>query len=87
MTVEIKYNSVVTDGRNLFCQPVTSNIRTYNIIYKDANCQGDDYATSSLLDYPYFNKHYKIIRSQQSFLFLKKQRKNIFDFSWRTGKI
>ena len=78
MTVEIKYNSVMTDGRNLFCQPVTSNIRTYNIIYKDANCQGDDYATSSLLD---FNKHYKIIRSQQSFLFLKKQRKNIFDFS------
>ena len=84
MTVEIKYNSVMTDGRNLFCQPVTSNIRTYNIIHKDANCQGDDYATSSLLD---FNKHYKIIRSQQSFLFLKKQRKNIFDFSWGTGKI
>ena len=81
MTVEIKYNSDMIDGRNLFCQLVTSNIRTYNIIHKDTNGQGDDYATTSLVDYPYFKKHYKIIRIQQSFLFLKMQRKNIFDFS------
>ena len=49
------------DGKNLFYQPVKSNMRTYDNIRKIATGQGDDYVTGCLLDYNYFNKHYKMI--------------------------
>ena len=42
------------DKRNFFEQPVKNNLRTYDQIRKIATCQGDDYTTSCLLDYPYF---------------------------------
>ena len=50
----------MTDGKNVFDQLVKSDIRTYNIP-KIATGQEDDYTTSSLLDYPYFKEHYKVI--------------------------
>ena len=31
------------------------------ITFKNCNRQGDDYTTGCLLDYNYFNKHYKMI--------------------------
>ena len=51
----------MTVGKNFFDQPVTSDMRTYDNIQKIAAGQGDDYTTSCLLGYNYFNKDYKMI--------------------------
>ena len=47
--------------KNFFDQPLKSDMRTYDSILKIATGQGDDYTTGCLLDYNYFNKHYKMI--------------------------
>ena len=44
--------------------------RTYDNITKIATSQGDNYTTRWLLDYPYFEKYYKLIAIE-----LSKQRK------------
>ena len=49
------------DGKNLFNQPINSDLETYENIRKIATCQGDDYATGCLLDYSYFKDYYKMI--------------------------
>ena len=49
------------DEQNFFDQPVKNNLRTYDNIRKIATGQGDDYSTSCLLDYNYFNNYYKMI--------------------------
>ena len=49
------------DGRNFFDQTVKNNLITYDNIRKIATGQGDDYTTGCLLDYNYFNNHYKMI--------------------------
>ena len=59
------YN-VITDGENLFDQPVKSDMRTYDNIQKIGTGQGDDYATGCLLDYPYFKEHYQLIAKDLS---------------------
>ena len=51
----------MTDGRNIFDQPLNSITKTYKNIRKIATGQRDDYATGCLLDYPYFEDHYKMI--------------------------
>ena len=51
----------MTDGRNIFDQPINSITKTYKNIRKIATGQRDDYATGCLLDYPYFEDHYKMI--------------------------
>ena len=58
---EIKDCNVMIDGKNFFDQPVKSNMKTYNNIQKIATGHGYDYTTGCLLDYNYFNKHYKVI--------------------------
>ena len=67
--VQIKYYNVMMNGKNLFVQPVKSNMRTYDIILKIATDQGDDYTTGCLLNYNYFNKYYKMIA-----IYLSKQQ-------------
>ena len=47
--------------KNFFDQPINSMTKTYENIRKIATGQGDDYTTGCLLDYPYFNNHYKMI--------------------------
>ena len=47
--------------KNFFDQPVKSDMRTYDNIQKLATGEGDDYTTSCLLDFNYFNKHHKMI--------------------------
>ena len=59
--VEIKNYNVMIDGKNFFDQPINSNLKTYENIRKIATGQGDDYTTGCLLDYSYFNNHYKMI--------------------------
>ena len=50
------------DGKDFFDQPVKNDIRTYDNIRKISTGQGDDCATSCLLDYNYFKEHYKMIK-------------------------
>ena len=50
----------MTDGKNLFDQPINSDLKTYENIRKIATGQQDDY-TTGLLGYSYFKVNYKII--------------------------
>ena len=56
--VETKDYNFMIDGKNFF---VKSDIVTYDSIRNIATGQGDNYTTGYLLDYNYFNKHYKMI--------------------------
>ena len=53
--VEIKDYNFMMDGKNVFDQPINSNIKTYENIRKIATGQGDDYTIGCLLDYDYYN--------------------------------
>ena len=59
--VEIEDHNVMTDGKNLFDQPINSDLKTYENIRKIATGQQDDYTTGCLLGYSYFKVNYKII--------------------------
>ena len=59
--VETKNYNIMIDEKKVFIQPVKSDMRTYNNIWKIVAGQGDDDTTDCLLDYNYFNKHYKMI--------------------------
>ena len=59
--VETKDYNVMIDGKNFFGQPINSMTKTYENIRKITTGQGDDYATSCLIDYSYFKNHYKMI--------------------------
>ena len=48
----------MTDGKNVFDQPINSMNKKDEIIRRIATSQGDDYATGCLLDYSYFKKNY-----------------------------
>ena len=51
----------MVDGRNVFSQPVTNNLITYDNIRNITTGQGDDYTTGCLLDCPYFKNYYNMI--------------------------
>ena len=55
-----KYN-VIFDGRNFYDNPIESDIEKYRELKKIMIGKGEDYTTGSLLDYDYFNKHYKLV--------------------------
>ena len=59
--VEITDYNVMTDGKNVFDQPINDNLKTHENIRKIATGKGDDYTTGCLLDYSYFKGHYKMI--------------------------
>ena len=59
--VEIKDYNVMTDGKNVFDQPVKNDNVTYEKIRKIATSQGDDCTTSCLLEYSCFKKYYQMI--------------------------
>ena len=56
--VEIKYFNVLIDGKSFFDVPIKKE-ETYEMI-TEMN-KNSDYTTSTLLDYDYFSKHYKLI--------------------------
>ena len=56
----------------IFDKPITCNFKTYDNISKVAIAHGDDYTTGCLLDYSYFDNHYKIITVDLS-------RQQVFD--------
>ena len=49
------------DGKNFFDQPIKNDKVTYENIRKIPTGQGDDYTTSYLLHYAYFEEYYKMI--------------------------
>ena len=49
------------DGKNFFDQAIDSMAKTYENIRKIAIGYRDDYTTGYLLDYTYFEDHYKMI--------------------------
>ena len=54
------------DGKNVFCQLVNIDIKTYERIRKVATSKEDDYATGCLLDHPYFKENSKLIERDLS---------------------
>ena len=54
-----KYN-VIIDGRNFYDNPIESDIEKYRELKKVMIGKGEDYTTGSLLDYNYFDKHFKL---------------------------
>ena len=52
---------MINDQKTFFNQPAENNSKTYDNIPKIATGQGDDYTTSCLLYYNYFNKYYKVM--------------------------
>ena len=55
-----KYN-VIIDGRNCYDNPIESDIEKYRELKKVMIGKGEDYTTGSLLDFNYFDKHYKLV--------------------------
>ena len=75
--------------KNHFDQPVKSNLRTYDNIWKIVTGPRDDYRTG-LMDYNYFNKHYKMIAidlsKQQAFDADRKPIQQII-FTWNLNEL
>ena len=55
-----KYN-VIIDGRHFYDNPIKSDIEKYRELKKVMIGKGEDYTTGSLLDFNYFDKHYKLV--------------------------
>ena len=55
-----KYN-VIIDGRNFYDNPIKSDTEKYRELKKVMIGKGEDYSTGSLLEYNYFNDHYKLV--------------------------
>ena len=49
------------DGKNVFDQPVKSDMRTHDNIRKIVTGQGDKYEIGSLLDHKFFNEQYEMV--------------------------
>ena len=59
--VDLKKYKVIIDGRNIYDNPIESDIEKYRELKKVMIGKGEHYTTGSLLDYNNFNKHYKLI--------------------------
>ena len=55
-----KYN-VIIDGRNFYDNPIESDIEKYRELKKVMIGKEEDCTTGSLLDFNYFDKHYKLV--------------------------
>ena len=55
-----KYN-VIIDGRNFYDNPIESDIKKYRELKIVMIGKREDYTTGPLLDYNYFDKHYKLV--------------------------
>ena len=60
-----KYN-VTIDGRNFYDNPIESDIEKYRVLQKVMIGKGEDCTAGSLLDYNYFDKHYKLVAADLS---------------------
>ena len=60
-TIDLKKYNVIIDGRNVYDNPIESDIEKYRELKKLMILKGEDYTTGSLLDYNYFNNRYKLV--------------------------
>ena len=58
--------NIEIDGRNFYDQPINDSIKQYDEVRKISTGQGDDYTTSCLLDYSYFENNYRLIAADLS---------------------
>ena len=88
-TGEIKDYDVRINGKYFFDQPINNELRTCDIIIKNAIGQGNDHITGCLLDYPYFKKYYQVIainlskQQEQEIIkrfLLMRYKRNYFEF-------
>ena len=56
-----KYNVIIDNPRSFYDNPIESDIEKYRELKKVMLGKGEDYTTGSLLDFNYFNKHYKLV--------------------------
>ena len=49
------------NGRNFYDNPIESDMEKYRELKKVMIGKGEDYTTGSLLDFNYFDKHYKLV--------------------------
>ena len=59
--IDLKKYNVIIDERNFYDNPIESDNEQYRELKKVMIGKGEDYTTGSLLDYDYFNKHYKLV--------------------------
>ena len=59
--IDLEKNNVIIDGRNFYDNPIESDIEKYRELNKVMIGKGEDYTTGSLLDFNYFDKHYKLV--------------------------
>ena len=59
--IDLNEYNVIIDGRNFYDNPIESNIEKYRELIKVMIGKGEDYTTESLLDFNYFDKHYKLV--------------------------
>ena len=52
---------IIIDGINFYDNPIERAIGKYRELKKVMIGKGEDYTTGSLLDYNYFDKHYKLV--------------------------
>ena len=57
----ISLNKYIINGRNFSDNPIESDIKKYRELKKVMIGKGEDYTAGSLLDYNYFDKHYKLV--------------------------
>ena len=63
---EIKNYNIEIDGRNFSEQSINDSIKQYDEVRKKSAGQGDDYTTSCLSDFAYFEKNYRLIAADLS---------------------
>ena len=61
LRIDLKKYNVIIDGINFYDNPIESDIKKYRELKKVMTGKGEDYTTGSLLDYNYFQKHYKLV--------------------------
>ena len=66
LRIDLKKYNVIIDGRNFYDNQIETDIEIYRELKKVMIGKGKDYTTGSLLDYNYFNKHYKLVAVELS---------------------
>ena len=59
--IELNKYNVIIGERNFYDNPIENNIEKYRELKKVMIGKGEDYTTGSLLDFNYFDKHYKLV--------------------------
>ena len=59
--LDLEKYKVIIDGRNFYDNPIESDIEKYRELKKVMIGKGEDYTMGSLLDFNYFDKHYKLV--------------------------